>query len=97
MVNLGGFAMSPYAVLVLSLAVVNIPVYYLLYRLFYRDAQEFLDALYFWVKPDLWSWMDGEYWEDVWAEMKLGLFVAVCSGAVMGEAYLLSTYVLTRM
>ena len=88
--------MSPDAVLILSLAVVNIPVYYLLYRLIYRDAQEFLDAIYFWFKPDLWSWMDGEYWEDAWAEMKLGLFLAACSGMVTGEAYLVATYVLMR-
>ena len=86
--------MSPHNVLVLSLAVVNIPVYYLLYRLVYRDVQEFLDALYFWLRPDLWSLLDGEYWADFRAEMKLGLFVAVCSGTVMGEAWLLTTCVL---
>lgn len=88
--------MSPHAVLILSLAVVNIPVYYLLYRQFYQDAQEFIDAIRFWVKPDLWSLLDGEYWDDVWAEMKLGLFFTVCSGTVMAEAYLVSTYILTR-
>ncbi len=88
--------MSPHTVLVLSLAVVNIPAYYLLYRLFYRDAQEFIDAIWFWIKPDFWSLLDGEYWDDFWAEMKLGLFLTACSGTVMGEAYLVATYVLTR-
>ncbi len=88
--------MSPHAVLIVSLAVVNIPVYYFLYRMLYRDAQEFLDAIRFWVKPDLWSLLDGEYWDDLWAEMKLGVFVAGCSGAVMAEAYLVSTHILTR-
>lgn len=88
--------MSPNAVLVLSLGVVNTPLYYLLYRLLYQDAQEFLDALYFWLKPDLWSLLDGEYWADFRAEMKLGLFVAVCSGTVMGEASLVTAYFLNR-
>ena len=88
--------MSPHAVLVASLAVVNIPVYYLLFRVLYRDMQEFIDAVWFWLKPDLWSLLDGEYWDDFWAEMKLGMFVAACSGAVMGEAYLVSIYILTR-
>jgi hypothetical protein len=88
--------MTPHAVLVASLAVVNIPVYYLLYRLFYRDFDEFMEAIRFWLKPDLWSWIDGEYWDDVMASMKLGIFFSLCSGAVMGEAYLVATYLLTR-
>jgi hypothetical protein len=90
------FVMSPQAVLILSLAVVNLPVYYFLYRMLYRDAQEFVDALVFWFKPDLWSALNGEYWDDVWAEMKLGLFLTACSGTVMLEAWLVTTYVLTR-
>lgn len=88
--------MSPTPVLIATFAVVNIPVYYLLYRLLYRDFDEFMEAIRFWIKPDLWSLIDGEYWDDVLASMKLGIFFALCSGAVMGEAYLVATYIVAR-
>jgi hypothetical protein len=67
------------------LILVNIPLYYGFYRLLFRDLQDFIDAIFYWFKPDLWSWLDGEFFEDFWAELKLGAFIFLCAGCVYLE------------
>lgn len=70
------------------LAVVNVPVYYGLGRVFFRDWDEFRESVRFWMTPDLISAFRGQYVEDWWAEAKLGLWVVSCTAFVVGEAYL---------
>ncbi len=79
-------------VIVGGLLVVNAPLFVLLGRLLFGNVQGFLDALVFWFKPDLWSLFQGHYLEDIWAEMKLGAFVATCSVAIGAEYHLVSTW-----
>lgn len=69
------------------LAVVNLPVYFVLGRLFFSDWDEFWEALRFWITPDLISALRGEFWDDWWAETKLGLWFVCCAGCVLAEAY----------
>jgi len=77
------------------LAIVNIPAYLLVGKLLFEDWYGFKEALVYWVKPDMWSWMSGEGMEDFFAELKLGIFVAVNIGIVIGEFHLISKYFLT--
>ena len=67
------------------LSVVNIPVFVLYGKLLFGGCQEFLEAIVFWIRPDLWSAVSGELFEDWWAEFKLGLFVVSCVGTVAAE------------
>jgi hypothetical protein len=71
------------------LALLNIPVYVLVGRLFFPSLQDFLDAVFFWLKPDLWSLFDGSFWDDWIAEMKLGIWAMACLGLVGAEFFLL--------
>lgn len=84
--------MSRDVAIVGGLLAVNAPLFVLFGRLLFGNVQEFLDAVVFWFKPDPWSLFDGEYWEDIWAEMKLGAFVAACSLAIGAEYQLVSTW-----
>jgi hypothetical protein len=72
--------------LIVVFAMVDAPLIYLAYRVIFRDAEEFLESLRFWLTPDILSAFRGEFWEDWWAEMKLGLFVAATAGLIMVEA-----------
>ena len=71
--------------------VLNIPLYYGLYRLIFQDFDEFSTALWFWLKPDTWSFFDGTFFEDFWAEFKLAIFFGVSFLAVYIEWSLLNS------
>ena len=46
----------------------------LFFRVFFPNTDDFIAAVKFWLTPDLFSLFRGEYFEDWWAEMKLGLW-----------------------
>ena len=77
------------------LAVANIPLYVVVGSCFFKDWDDFGSALVFWIKPDLLSALHGEFWDDWWAETKLG-FMVICSVVlVWGEGvYLVIPHVL---
>ena len=72
-----------------ALGVVNIPIYLLIGKVLFEDWQGFFDALRFLLTPEIFSMFNGEYWDDVWAELKLGVFVAGCAGCVFTEFVLI--------
>ncbi len=70
---------------ILVLSAINIPLFIIVGKLFFGNWWEFWDCIKFWFKPDSWSWIDGEYWDDVKSELKLGVFFAACGFIVYGE------------
>lgn len=57
----------------------------LMYRITFEDWDDFVEAVKFWLTPDIISIFRGEWTEDMWAELKLTWFllgVAVLSGLV---------------
>jgi len=72
-------------VLIAGLVVVNGPLYWVLYRVLFEDLDELWEAIRFFITPDLISAIRGEYVEDLWAELKLGVLVGVSAGAVVLE------------
>ena len=76
-------------VIIIVLVLVNIPLYLLIGKVFFGGWEDFWDAVKFWLTPDLFSLFKGEYWEDCWAEMKLGFFIIACGGCVFGEYMLI--------
>lgn len=81
--------LTPWVLIVL--AILNTPVYYGLYRLIFRDAEDLMNSIWFWFKWDTWSLFDGTFFEDMWREIRLSMFGALSAGAVYGECYLLNT------
>jgi len=74
---------APFVVLL----VVNVPLFMLLGKAVFGGWAGFIEALVFWVKPELWSAIQGEFWEDWWAEIKLGFFAVACVTIYLGECY----------
>ena len=58
----------------------------LLFKPFFGDWGGFWDCVRFWFTPDIISLFCGEWEEDRWAEMKLGLWL-VCGGIVGFAVY----------
>jgi len=75
------------------LGVLNIPLYLFLGKIFFNGWEGFGEAIMYWFKPDLWSWMSGEGFEDMMAEIKLAIFFAVCALVVYGEFQLVSGFI----
>ncbi len=73
-----------------ALIIVNIPVYFLLGWIIFKDWDDFFDGLRFIVTPDIVSAFRGDYWDDRWASIKLSLWAFACISCVIGEVYLLT-------
>jgi hypothetical protein len=67
------------------LVAANIPVYWLLYKMLFGNAEELLQAIAYWFTPDVFSLFRGEYMEDWWAEVKLGALISLSGAAVWFE------------
>ena len=76
--------------LLVLLIIVNVPVYYFSYKVIFGDLHELGRSIKFWLTPNIISWFRGEWSEDRWASLKLGLWLGVCAGAVFLEYKLFS-------
>ena len=71
------------------MAVINIPLFILIGKVIFGSWEDFWDAVKFWLTPDALSLFTGEYWDDIWAEFKLGFFVVTCGACVYGQLWLI--------
>ena len=51
-----------------------------LYMLLFKDWDDFLESVKFWLMPDIISMFRGKYWEDAWAELKLLVWLGISIG-----------------
>lgn len=51
---------------------------------FFGDLENFSECVTYWFTPDAWSFFNGDYGEDFWAELKLSLWVMLSCGAGYG-------------
>ncbi|NOU94210.1 hypothetical protein GC093_13425 [Paenibacillus sp. LMG 31456] len=64
--------------IVIILLIINYPVYKLLYRLFFYDADEFDESVRYSFTPNFISFFRGEYWEDKMSTFKLQMYIFSC-------------------
>ena len=62
-----------------GIAGVSVPA--LTFRMFFREEGDFGDAVGHVFTPDIFSALNGEYWEDRWNTFKMFLWLAVGAGA----------------
>ncbi len=75
------------------LGAVNIPVAVGLGKLIFDSLEDFFECVKFWFKPDILSWIDGEYWKDTWAEFRFFCWIALCAFAIYAEHWVLQKWV----
>ncbi len=49
----------------------------MLYALLFKDWDEFVECVKFCFTPEIISALRGKYWEDVWAETKILLWLSI--------------------
>lgn len=57
---------------------------YMAYKLLFDNLDEFVHCAKFWLTPDIISLFRGQFYEDMWAEMKLILWLVVTIGCGYG-------------
>ncbi|UCE50044.1 MAG: hypothetical protein JSW47_07770 [Phycisphaerales bacterium] len=57
--------------------VLNLPLYFIWGWVLFRTWGSFWEAICFLFKPELWSFIDGQYWDDIIAEGKLAIWIIV--------------------
>ncbi len=62
---------------VLFLAVLNIPIYFALGRVFFGSWRGFYKALGFFVQPDFVSALRGQHVEDQWSSLVLSFYLGL--------------------
>ena len=70
------------------MAFVSLPVYWFIGRFLFDDWQDFLDHLRLWFQPFWLSALRGEFNEDMWAQVKILVYLLICSGWVLGISML---------
>ncbi len=70
-------------------AILSLPVYWFVGRLFFESWQDFLEHLRFWFQPIWLSALRGEFHEDMWAQVKFLLYLLICICWVFGVSNLL--------
>ncbi len=78
----------------LILILANAPVYFAIGWAIFDSWEGLGESLYYWIRPDMWSWIRGEGVEDAWAEFKLLFFVLACAACIWGEYALIDAYLL---
>lgn len=73
----------------------NTPLYVLIGWIVFDGWEGFLECVRFWLTPDIFSALRGEYVDDIWGELKLFYFLILCAGLVFAEHILLTRYILT--
>ena len=67
------------------LIIANLPLYWFLGKILFKDWQGLIGCLKYWLRPDIISWFRGEWSEDFWAEMRLFFYIIGCVACVFAE------------
>ncbi|KAB3531399.1 hypothetical protein [Alkaliphilus serpentinus] len=76
-------------ILIIILAIINIPVYKYIKEWLFESDEEFREAFKFLITPDVFSLFKGRYLRDRIAEFKLGLLFFLCVITIAIEFYLI--------
>jgi hypothetical protein len=74
-------------------ALVNVPVYVVIARVFFGDLDGFFRALRYLLTPDLLSWFRGDWLEDRWQSFKVALWAILCVAWNVACLHLLREFV----
>ncbi len=57
----------------------------LLFKVFFKDKDDFIECVKFWLTPDIISAFRGEYFDDYWAECKLLIWGGISAAISYGS------------
>ncbi len=79
-------------VILVTGVLLNGPAFYVIATFFWSSLDGFGESVRFYFTPDLWSAIRGECIDDIWNELKLMWFVAICASILFAECGLYQAY-----
>lgn len=70
-----------------GIALVHIPLFIFIGWVFFRDADDFFDSLYYTFTPDIITGLQGECGDDRWGTLKFTLWLLACISCMIGEYF----------
>jgi len=64
--------------------IAGLGVMVLLFKPFFGNADGFFECLKFWLTPEIFSLIFGKFFQDIFSEMKLGLWILCGAGTGIG-------------
>ena len=77
--------------ILIVLVLINIPIYWMLYKLLFYDFDEFSNAFVFWLTPAQ-TWENKDWLTELWAVQKLLIWFSTPILAVIAEYWLLDFF-----
>ena len=76
-----------------KLSLINLPIYFLIGKVFFKNIEGFLTSLRFLITPDLLSAIRGEFLDDWWESLRFLIFILVCVILLFSEKAFIEKYV----
>ena len=76
----------------LKLSLINLPLFFLIGKVFFKDIEGLLTSIRFLITPDLLSAIRGEFWDDWWESLRFLIFVVVCVTLLLSEKAFIEKY-----
>ncbi|MBY3620966.1 hypothetical protein HGO21_15545 [Acinetobacter sp. CUI P1] len=77
-------------VMIIFLLFLNIPVYKVLFRVFFVDNDDYNETIRHTFTPNIVSLFRGEYWKDRMNTARLQFFIILCAGIIVLEYLILN-------
>jgi len=71
------------------LIVVNVPVYFIVFKLIYGDVERFVDSIQYAVRPNFLAYFSDDYYVILMPQAQLSVFFIGCAAIVGAEFALL--------
>lgn len=68
-------------------------MFFILFRIFFDDADDFWESVKYSFTPDIFSWMNGELQRDFGKSLKLGIYILICGGSGYGVFLAVQSFV----
>ena len=76
----------------LTLTILNLPIIFIIGKIFFKDIEGLLTSIRFIIVPDLLSAIRGEFWDDWWESLRFVIFILVCVSLVLSEKAFIEKY-----
>lgn len=80
-------------IVVIALLVVNIPIYKIIFRLVFKDVDDFNESVKYSFTPDIFSLIKRRFWKDQFGELKLSFFIFLVFMLILTEYIFIITII----